>query len=201
MRTVRLDSLRPNERNPRRITPAALEMLRKSIERDPAFLELRPIIVDEAGEILGGHQRYRALLELGHVEVPAAWVRVAVGLSAEQRARFLIVDNAPEGMSGFWDFEALAATWDLPELVDLGFRFAEPVDVAELWKGMPEFQQEDLAPHRTLPVHFASDADVEEFGRRIGQTITPNARSIWFPPAEIGRIADKRYAAAPPVEP
>lgn len=61
------------------------------------------------------------------------------------------------------------------------------------WKDMPEFVQEDLSPFKSLTVHFATLDDLKAFGKLIEQKITTDTRSIWFPPAEIGRYANKRY--------
>lgn len=73
-----------------------------------------------------------------------------------------------------------------------------------LWRGMPEFVQEDLAPVRSIQVDFVSDAAIEEFCRLVDQQITEHAkrtRSIWYPEAEIGRFANKRYVSTPRVIP
>lgn len=67
----------------------------------------------------------------------------------------------------------------------------------EAWRGMPEFSQEDQTPWKSLPVHFESEADMAAFAKLVGQTITPNTRSIWFPEAAIGHMTDKRYADDP----
>ena len=64
----------------------------------------------------------------------------------------------------------------------------------KLWKGMPEFVQEDLSAWKSLTINFASYGDLLEFAELLGQKLTPNTRSVWFPPAEIGRYANKRYA-------
>lgn len=74
----------------------------------------------------------------------------------------------------------------------------------EFWAGMPEFDQRDLAPKHSIQVDFATRADVDAFAKLVGQTITPEAkrtRSVWFPEAEIGRFADKRYIGEPPLAP
>lgn len=68
---------------------------------------------------------------------------------------------------------------------------------ADEWKGMPEFVQEDLAPKKSLIVHFASNADMAAFAKLVGQRIGHRTQSIWYPEAEIGHFADKRYADAP----
>lgn len=64
------------------------------------------------------------------------------------------------------------------------------------WVGMPEFKQEDLTPMKSILVHFASTSDLEQFASTIGQRLTMNTRSIWFPPAEIGRMMNKRYRSS-----
>ena len=61
------------------------------------------------------------------------------------------------------------------------------------WQGMPEFVQEDQSPTKQIIVSFASYDDMRAFGELIGQKLTPNTQSVWYPKAEIGRYADKRY--------
>jgi hypothetical protein len=61
------------------------------------------------------------------------------------------------------------------------------------WQGMPEFNNVDLSPYDQLIINFASKADRDAFSKLIGQTLTKNTQSVWFPKAEIGTIADKRW--------
>jgi hypothetical protein len=128
---VKTTEIRPNPDNPRKIGPEALERLKRSIERDPAFMRLRPIVVDEHGMILGGNQRYRAICELGMVEIPDDWVARAADLTDEQRRRFVLVDNSPEGMSGEWDLELLATDWADVELEELGLEVPELEEITD----------------------------------------------------------------------
>jgi len=118
---IELGTLCPNMRNPRKITDHAIKRLCESIVRDPQFMEIRPIVIDENRMILGGNQRFRACQLLGMVDIPASWVTMATGLTEEQRKRFILVDNAPDGMAGEWDLEILTEEWKMPELGDLGF--------------------------------------------------------------------------------
>lgn len=62
------------------------------------------------------------------------------------------------------------------------------------WKGMPEFIQEDLTSWASLIVHFATPADLAAFSKLVGQKLHSTTRSIWYPEAEIGHYANKRYA-------
>ncbi len=107
--------------NPRTIAPEAMERLKASIQRDPEFMRLRPIVVGADGIVIGGNQRLRACAELGIDPLPDGWVVRADSLTDEQRRRFILVDNAPEGMSGAWDFERLAADFADVDLSAIGF--------------------------------------------------------------------------------
>jgi site-specific DNA-methyltransferase (adenine-specific) len=138
--TIELSSLHPNDRNPRKISSDALNRLRASIDRDPQFMALRPILIDESRMILGGNQRYRACLQLGMKSVPSAWVRTATGLTEAQRLRFVLVDNAPEGMAGEWDMEMLASDWQSQDLGDLGF------DMDDMVACLPTNEDVDAEP-------------------------------------------------------
>lgn len=61
------------------------------------------------------------------------------------------------------------------------------------WVGMPEFIQEDLTPWKQIIVSFEDYGDIQSFSKLIGQKLTSDTRSIWFPEAEIGRYKNKRY--------
>lgn len=61
------------------------------------------------------------------------------------------------------------------------------------WNGMPEFDMKDLTSRKRLIVHFATLGDMQAFAELVEQKLTPKTQSIWFPPAEIGRYANKRY--------
>jgi hypothetical protein len=67
----------------------------------------------------------------------------------------------------------------------------------EHWKGMPEFIQNDLSPYKYIKINFKSLEAMKAFSELIGQTITMNTRSIWFPKAKIGKIVDKKYIYDP----
>lgn len=64
----------------------------------------------------------------------------------------------------------------------------------EEWRGMPEYENRDLKPWKSVIVHFRTRTDMAIFFDLIKQPygMGPGG-SIWFPEAEIGRMTDKRY--------
>jgi len=49
------------------------------------------------------------------------------------------------------------------------------------WNGMPEFQQDEKKPYKTIYVHFRTEEDYKDFVQKIEQPIGPKAKSIWHP--------------------
>ena len=78
-------------------------------------------------------------------------------------------------------FEGLFADWELAAMA------GEGEDGSDAWKGMPEFEQEDLGAFRTIHVHFAGQEDVNAFAELVKQKITDETKFIWYPQLEITR--------------
>jgi len=51
----------------------------------------------------------------------------------------------------------------------------------KLWKGMPEFEQEDNPTFKTIYVHFRTEADYKEFATLVNQNLSNKTKSIWHP--------------------
>lgn len=118
----KIDKLLPNNDNPRKISNAAFEQLKKSLQDFPEMKQLREIVIDENLTILGGHQRIYALKDLGYSEVT---VKQVIGLTEKQKREFIIKDNTA---SGEWDNDIIANSWDVEELEKWGvpnFNFGE----------------------------------------------------------------------------
>ena len=124
---MKLSNLKPNEgqiegvpSNPRTITEDDFEKLKKSLVNFRKMLSLRPMVVDEDWNILGGNMRYQALCRLrdegieGFTEdIPDEWVKQDTTLSAAEKREFVIKDNQQRGRN---DWDALANEWDDEEL-------------------------------------------------------------------------------------
>jgi DNA modification methylase len=110
----KVSEVKANPNNPRVIKDDKFKKLVKSIQDFPEMLELRPIVVNIDGIVLGGNMRLKACKEAGLKEVP---VIKAEDLTEDQQKEFIIKDNVGFGE---WDWEDLANNWDAEELTEWG---------------------------------------------------------------------------------
>jgi len=109
-----IEELRLNPDNPRFIKEHKYKKLLASIREFPEMLDLRPIVVDSEGIVLGGNMRLRACKEAGLKEVPVIY---ADQLTEDQKREFIIKDNVGFGE---WDWDLLGNEWDQGQLSDWG---------------------------------------------------------------------------------
>jgi DNA modification methylase len=120
---VKTSSVKQNPQNPRVIRDEKFKKLVKSIKEFPEMLEIRPIVVDENGVVLGGNMRLKAAKEAGLTEVPVLY---ADNLTEEQKKEFVIKDNASFGE---WNWNLLEEDWNLDLLTDWGLDVFKTPDV------------------------------------------------------------------------
>jgi ParB-like chromosome segregation protein Spo0J len=63
---------------------------------------------------------------------------------------------------------------------------AQP-EAQNAWQGMPDFNQPDSGPHRTIRVHCKDQTAVNAFAKLIGQKLTDRTKSVWYP--AVARVA------------
>ena len=116
---VPIDSLRPSEYNPRKISKEAMEQLKESIKR---FQVLDPIIVNSAPNrkniVIGGHMRLRAAKELKFKEIPVVYVNIP-NIEKEKELNIRLNKNTGEFN---WD---LLANFNEDFLSTIGFNSEE----------------------------------------------------------------------------
>lgn len=147
-KTIDIKALRLNDDNPRIIKDYKFQKLLKSILTFPEMLSLREVVTDETMLVLGGNMRLRALLHIAQMteqelrqqlkqfgaerhtdywmlfhDKPTAEVKIAEGLTDEQKKEFIVKDNVGYGE---WDWDMLANEWDMEDLKDWGVDL--PVD-------------------------------------------------------------------------
>lgn len=103
---ARISDLTETEHNPRQISKSDFEKLQKSLKEFPEMLEIREVVIDENGVILGGHQRVRAAKANGESTIT---VKQVFGLTDKQKREFIIKDNIA---NGDWDVDEIANAWD-----------------------------------------------------------------------------------------
>lgn len=126
----KLEELKPYANNPR-FNDDAVEYVKNSINQ---FGFKVPIIIDQDGEIIAGHTRYKASLELKLKEVPCI---IADDLTEEQIKQFRLVDNKVAEKST-WNYELLEE--ELADLKELG------IDMEEYGFEDLEIEDDDFIP-------------------------------------------------------
>jgi len=165
-----IEELRLNPDNPRFIKEDKYKKLLASIREFPEMLDLRPIVVDSEGIVLGGNMRLRACKEAGLKEVPVIY---ADQLTEEQKREFIIKDNVGFGE---WDWDVLANEWDAVVLDAWGLDVPHIDDIEET-KDIPEtgeveFSQELLLEHNYIVLYFDNPLDWEVAQEKYGLKIT-----------------------------
>jgi hypothetical protein len=190
----------PQRRNANRHNPRGMQALETSIASDGW---IGAITVAADGETFDGSARVEKTAENGmldealvididgtrpvvlrRTDIPTATdVRaVRLGLAANRVAQ-LNIEWEPDILAGI-----IAQNIELPpglffphELANLAQPGGE-VDPSELWKGMPEFEQEDASDkYKSLIVHFETRDDYELFARLVNQALTDKSNFIWYP--------------------
>ena len=182
--------------NPRTISKKDFAVLKKSLKDFPSMLDVREIVVDENGVILGGNQRYKALQAMGKSKVK---VKKVTGWTDEEKREFVIKDNIANGA---WDNDKLANEWDKAKLEEWGLplKVASSGDYKELLDvSIPYYEPAEKAPDLS---ELADLSEVEELDDIIlklkceeGLKRILRARSSFFAEFNFQKIADYYYNA------
>lgn len=130
-KSININELKPAEYNPRiDLQPGdkEFEKIRKSIEE---FGYVDPVIINKDGTIVGGHQRYKVLKDMGYSEIQC----IVIDVDKEKEKALNIALNK---ISGDWDKNKLKVL--LSELQGVGLAEITGFDLAEL--GMLGVQEE-----------------------------------------------------------
>lgn len=153
--SVDIWSVKPNKDNPRNISTEKHAKLVQSIKDFPEMLDLRPLVVDKKGVVIGGNMRLSAAKEAGLKKIP---VLRAENLTPAQVKEFIIKDNVGFGE---WDWDALSNEWEVEKLEEWGLdipAFASVNDAKEDDYEIPEELTTDIktgdileiGPHRVI---------------------------------------------------
>lgn len=163
VKKVKIDEIKENPNNPKTIDWFKLEQLKKSLEEFPDMLEIRPIVIDTDGIIIGGNMRWKAAKELG-------WEEVWVVEILDKKEEFLIKDNLSYGE---WNWEGLSDGYESKELLDWGldvplFFRGEDIDLG-VQEDTEDEKEKEKIPKKELPMstkkafyYFYTIAEKEE---------------------------------------
>lgn len=181
----KLDQILFNPRN-WRIHPLNQQNSLKTVLDEVGWVQ-EVIVNRRTGHLVDGHLRCQLAARNGETEIPVKYIDVS-----EDEERLIISTLDPIGSLAIADKDKLKTLLDeikendenlkdLAEIIGKTQNVIPIVNFDEEWVGMPEFENEDLSPYRTIKVHFANENDVQEFARTIGQKITEKTKYVWFP--------------------
>jgi len=205
----KLDSLTPDASNANKGTERGRYALEASLRKYGAG---RSILIDREGRIIAGNKTAETAADVGIDDVIivqtdgrqlVAVQRTDLDLDSKEARELAYADNRVAELDLSFDPEQvladlgagvdLSGMWFPHELDALTGAVGEEFDPAAEWKGMPEFENEDVTGYQPVHVHFKCKEDRDTFAALIGQKFTDKTRSIWYPEMEIGRARDKAY--------
>ena len=137
IRNIPITELKPAEYNPRKISRHTLKALKANIKE---FGLVDPLVVNSDMTIIGGHQRFKACLELGFEEVPCIVLNLT---KSKEKALNLALNK----ITGDWDRTKLEKLLHDIDSIDLGFTGFNDDELAKLVEEVnattPEY---DIAP-------------------------------------------------------
>lgn len=166
-----IDVLIPYDKNPRVITQAAVDAVARSI-RAYGFNE--PIIADENGVILAGHNRLKAAKQLGLKTVPVIWTD---SLDSVQTRAYRIADNRTAEFAQ-WDRAKLDS--ELESLLQAGETDFDSMGIDQweldrLSKGADALNKDDFLSSRDYKKKRAEEdeSDPESAPKKAGKPLAP----------------------------
>lgn len=149
IKQVEISKLKPALYNPRKISEQDFAQLVESI-RLYEFVE--PLVVnsnpERYGNLIGGHQRLKAALQLGYTEVPVVFISLD---EKNERSLNLRLNRN----TGEFDLELLK-NFDIEELLTVGF---DDSDLGDIWNDALETDEDDFDEQKA--VKKATDTDIQ----------------------------------------
>lgn len=199
-RKAKITDFRPDPANANKGTERGLRALDDSLSEVGLG---RSIVTDKNGYIIGGNKTVERAVDQGFenalvVETTGDELVIVqrndLDLLANEpnnRARKLAYyDNRVAQLDLAWDVEQVRM--DIDSGLELGNLFHdwevdnfvapnEPFDPSKEWVGMPEYNQPEIKPFHSMMVHFMTEADMNDFARLLGQTVTDRTRYFYHP--------------------
>ncbi len=147
LQKLKIDEVFPNEQNPRRISKRQTKELKESLRK---FGLCQPIVVNDSGKVLGGHQRLKLLRSLGYTTIDVYVPSQSLTQEEEEELSIRLNKNV-----GDWDYDILANSWDPEKLCEWGFTAPElDIDLHALTGNIPD---EEGGPLSKNPISKVGD--------------------------------------------
>jgi ParB-like chromosome segregation protein Spo0J len=147
--------------NPRKISDKDFKQLKKSLE---TFQCVEPIIVNQyegrENVIVGGHQRLKAMLDLGWSEVPT--IEVHLDIDEEKELNVRLNKN-----TGEFDFELLTDLFELDKLEEIGFDPDDLPSLVEYEEDNIKDLSNDIEVDFKIEISLVSEKDQEQLYNRL----------------------------------
>lgn len=160
---MKVKDLKPNPENPRTISTEAFERLKRKIKRQGFRSAIQ---VDNDGIILGGNQRYHALMDMGYADAEVPVLKPLFKMTEKERQEAVITDNVSDGD---WNQEMLANQYNIEDLAEWGLDLPwqeEPIDEEN-----PEEKEFDEENAKVKVTFFYKDSHIviDKFLREMKQ--------------------------------
>lgn len=182
IKRIKLADVKPAAYNPRRqLKPGEkeYEALKASISR---WSLVEPLVVNlRTGNLVGGHQRYNVLLDLGHTEAEAA----VVDLDEKQEKLLNVALNKIKGQWDYSRLEEIFQEYELEEAKVTGFTGQEialilakndDVEDPAAWQDDEEDEEDEdpdfLGASWVVTLTFRSSRDAQRWIDRMGYDAT-----------------------------
>jgi hypothetical protein len=179
------DQLLANPRN-FRIHPKPQQDALLGVLREVGVVQ--DVLVNKStGFVVDGHLRISLALREKQTTIPVKYVELS-----EDEEALILATLDPLAALAATDKEKLDAllhdvsTGDAVVqglLADMAIKagIVPGVNTDDLWKGMPDFEQENIGGWKSIIIHFDTEDDYHSFARLINQTLTPQTKSVWYP--------------------
>ena len=142
-----LTEIRQNPGNPRTISDENLQLLINSILEFPRMLEIRPIVTDKGGTILGGNMRHKALTAIAAMSAEEITARISHLRGSESKT-----EDEVRKCTTFWlewlksPYSHVVDASTLTEADKQAFVVKDNVNFGQWdWDALENFTQEELA--------------------------------------------------------
>ncbi len=183
MAKIKLESLKLNAKNPRKITRRKLDELKNNIQGFEKMMRINGLVIDENNTIQAGNHRYKALLELGYTEIPKEWVRKFEDFTEDEWADYVVLDNQHFAS---WDDEILLENYEFAKLKEFGLDVQPKKEVVE---PEMEFSEELMLEHNYVVLYFDNPMDWQVAIDKLGLKEVKSAiKTIKSQKVGIGRV-------------